>query len=136
MLRFGSKGLDWAATPGHGLKRMSGLTTHILDTAAGRPAAGVAVRVSSRRDGVVVLLGETRTDADGRARLVEGDDLAVGGYRLEFSVADYFRASGAAVSDPPFLDVVVIDFAVADPAQHHHVPLLVSPFGYSTYRGS
>ncbi|CAN7637883.1 hydroxyisourate hydrolase [Caulobacter sp. LjRoot300] len=115
---------------------MSGLTTHILDTAAGRPAAGVAVRVSSRRDGVVVLLGETRTDADGRARLVEGDDLAVGGYRLEFSVADYFRASGAAVSDPPFLDVVVIDFAVADPAQHHHVPLLVSPFGYSTYRGS
>jgi 5-hydroxyisourate hydrolase len=115
---------------------MSGLTTHILDTAAGRPAAGVAVRVSSRRDGVVALLGETRTDADGRARLVEGDDLVVGGYRLEFGVADYFKASGAAVSDPPFLDVVVIDFAVADPAQHHHVPLLVSPFGYSTYRGS
>ena len=115
---------------------MSGLTTHILDTAAGRPAADVVVRVSTRRDGVVSPLSETRTDADGRARLVEGSNLAVGGYRLEFAVADYFKASGAALSDPPFLDVVVIDFAVADPAQHHHVPLLVSPFAYSTYRGS
>ncbi|EJL35951.1 hydroxyisourate hydrolase [Caulobacter sp. AP07] len=115
---------------------MSGLTTHILDTAAGRPAANVAVRISAHREGVVSLLSETRTDADGRARLVEGADLVVGGYRLEFAVADYFRASGAAVSDPPFLDVVVIDFSVADPTQHHHVPLLVSPFGYSTYRGS
>lgn len=115
---------------------MSGLTTHILDTAAGRPAADVVVRVSARRDGVVRLLSETRTDADGRARLVEGADLAVGGYRLEFAVADYFKATGTALSDPPFLDVVVIDFAVADPAQHHHVPLLVSPFAYSTYRGS
>ena len=115
---------------------MSGLTTHILDTAAGRPAANVVVRVSARRDGVVSLLSETRTDADGRARLVEGPDLAVGGYRLEFAVADYFKAAGAALNDPPFLDVVVIDFAVADPAQHHHVPLLVSPFAYSTYRGS
>jgi 5-hydroxyisourate hydrolase len=115
---------------------MSGLTTHILDTAIGRPAAGVVVRVSARRGETVSLLSETRTDADGRARLVEGHDLAVGGYRLEFAVADYFAETGAAVSDPPFLDVVVIDFAVADPAQHHHVPLLVSPFGYSTYRGS
>jgi len=115
---------------------MSGLTTHILDTAGGRPAAGVIVRVSARRGEAVEFLGETRTDGDGRARLVEGADLAAGGYRLEFGVADYFKTSGAAVSDPPFLDVVVIDFAVADPAQHHHVPLLVSPFGYSTYRGS
>jgi 5-hydroxyisourate hydrolase len=115
---------------------MSGLTTHILDTAAGRPAAGVVVRVSARRGEKVSLLSEARTDADGRARLVDGADLAVGGYRLEFSAGDYFKASGAVVSDPPFLDVVVIDFAVADAAQHHHVPLLVSPFAYSTYRGS
>ncbi len=115
---------------------MSGLTTHILDTAAGRPAGGVVVRVFSRRGGAVVPLGETRTDADGRARLVEGEDLTTGGYRLEFAVADYFTGSGAAVSDPPFLDVVVIDFAVADTGQHYHVPLLVSPFAYSTYRGS
>lgn len=115
---------------------MSGLTTHILDTAAGRPAAGVAVRVYRRVEGPPTLLLATATDADGRARLVEGEDLAVGGYRLEFEIAAYFAASGAKVSDPPFLDVVTIDFAVADPAQHHHVPLLVSPFGYSTYRGS
>ena len=115
---------------------MSGLTTHILDLAAGRPAAGVVVRVSARRGEAIVPLARTHTDADGRARLVEGADLAVGGYRLEFEVADYFKASGAAAGDPPFLDVVVIDFAVADAAQHHHVPLLVSPFGYSTYRGS
>jgi aerobic-type carbon monoxide dehydrogenase small subunit (CoxS/CutS family) len=66
--------------------------------------------------GGVSLLSETRTDADGRARLVEGADLAVGGYRLEFAVADYFKGTGAVVSDPPFLDVVVIDFAVSDPA--------------------
>lgn len=115
---------------------MSGLTTHILDTAAGRPAEGVFVRISARHGETVSLLSETRTDGDGRARLVEGEDLVVGGYRLEFSVADYFKRTGAALSDPPFLDVVVIDFAVADPAQHHHVPLLVSPFAYSTYRGS
>ena len=115
---------------------MSGLTTHILDTAAGRPAEGVVVRVSARRGETVSLLSETRTDADGRARLVEGVELTVGRYRLEFAVADYFKGSGAVVSDPPFLDVVVIDFAVADAAQHHHVPLLVSPFAYSTYRGS
>lgn len=115
---------------------MSGLTTHILDLAAGRPAADVAVRVSARQGADVRLLAETRTDADGRARLVEGTSLTAGGYRLEFAVADYFAKTGAVVSDPPFLDVVVIDFAVADPTQHHHVPLLVSPFGYSTYRGS
>ncbi|PXA76335.1 5-hydroxyisourate hydrolase, partial [Caulobacter sp. D4A] len=86
--------------------------------------------------GPPTLLLASATDADGRARLLEGEDLAVGGYRLEFEIAAYFAASGAKVSDPPFLDVVTIDFAVADPAQHHHVPLLVSPFGYSTYRGS
>ena len=115
---------------------MSGLTTHVLDLATGRPAAGVIVRISARADEGLRSLGGATTDADGRARLVEGADLKAGGYRLEFAVAAYFAATGAAVSDPPFLDVVVIDFAVADPAQHHHVPLLVSPFGYSTYRGS
>ncbi|MBI1686912.1 hydroxyisourate hydrolase [Caulobacter hibisci] len=115
---------------------MSGLTTHILDTAAGQPAARVALRVYRRGEGAPVLLKTVETDADGRARLVEGEALAVGGYRIEFDVAAYFAASGAKVSDPPFLDVVTIDFSVADPTQHHHVPLLVSPFGYSTYRGS
>lgn len=115
---------------------MSGLTTHILDQAVGRPAAGVLVRVS-RREGVdLVLQTEIRTDDDGRARLVAGEDIAIGGYRLEFSIGEHFKATGAAVTDPPFLDVVVIDFAVSNLEQHWHVPLLVSPYGYSTYRGS
>jgi 5-hydroxyisourate hydrolase len=115
---------------------MSGLTTHILDQAAGRPAAGVLVRVSRRAGGAVSPVAEVRTDEDGRARLVAGEAIAVGGYRLEFSMGAYFAATAAAVTDPPFLDVVVIDFAVSDVAQHWHVPLLVSPYGYSTYRGS
>jgi len=112
---------------------MTGLTTHILDTATGRPAADVLVCLS-RRDGEV--LGTFRTDSDGRARLLSGEAMAVGGYRLAFSIGDYFQRTGAAVTDPPFLDVVTLDFAVADATQHYHVPLLVSPFGYSTYRGS
>lgn len=115
---------------------MSGLTTHILDQASGKPAAGVVVRVS-RRDGAdLVQVTEQRTDADGRARLIAGEDLAVGGYRLEFAIGDHFKASGLPITDPPFLDVVVIDFAVSNTQQHWHVPLLVSPYGYSTYRGS
>ena len=113
---------------------MSGLTTHILDQAAGKPAAGVMVRVS-RRDGDA-LSRELRTDLDGRARLIEGEDLVIGRYRLEFAIGDHFKASGLPVTDPPFLDVVVIDFAVSNVEQHWHVPLLVSPYGYSTYRGS
>jgi 5-hydroxyisourate hydrolase len=115
---------------------MSGLTTHILDQAAGRPAADVTVRVARREGDRLQPLAEIRTDADGRARLVAGEDLRVGGYRLEFAIGEHFQARGAPVTDPPFLDVVVIDFAVSDVEQHWHVPLLVSPYGYSTYRGS
>ena len=115
---------------------MSGLTTHILDQASGKPAADVVVRVSRRESDRPALVAEFRTDADGRARLVAGEDLKVGGYRLEFSIGAYFKASGLPVTDPPFLDVVVIDFAVSNVEQHWHVPLLVSPYGYSTYRGS
>jgi len=115
---------------------VSGLTTHVLDLSAGRAAAGVIVWLFRRGGGEPRLIGEFRTDADGRARLLDGEALETGGYRLEFEIGAYFKTAGAAVSDPPFLDVVVIDFSVADPASHHHVPLLVSPFGYSTYRGS
>lgn len=115
---------------------MSGLTTHILDQAAGKPAAGVAVRVSRREGAGVSLLAELRTDADGRARLIAGENLTIGGYRLEFAIGDHFAASNLPVTEPPFLDVVVIDFAVSSVEQHWHVPLLVSPYGYSTYRGS
>ncbi|WP_184717566.1 hydroxyisourate hydrolase [Caulobacter sp.] len=115
---------------------MSGLTTHILDQAAGKPAAGVAVRVSRREASEVAFVAEFRTDADGRARLLAVEDLRVGGYRLEFAIGEHFKASGLAVTEPPFLDVVVIDFAVSNLEQHWHVPLLVSPYGYATYRGS
>lgn len=111
---------------------MSGLTTHVLDTAHGRPAAGMAVRlfVDDRPAGRGV------TNADGRCPALLGDALAIGCYRLEFEVAAYFRTLGVALPDPPFLDIVRIDFGVADTGSHHHVPLLVSPFAYSTYRGS
>jgi 5-hydroxyisourate hydrolase len=117
-------------------QRMSGLTTHILDQAAGKPAANVGVRVSRRDGDQEQALAELRTDADGRARLVAGEDLQIGRYRLEFAIGEHFKASGAPVSDPPFLDIVVIDFSVSNLEQHWHVPLLVSPYGYSTYRGS
>jgi 5-hydroxyisourate hydrolase len=113
---------------------MTGLTTHVLDTTHGRPAAGVALRLI--REGAVLV--ETRTNADGRcdAPLLTDATIAVGAYRLEFEVGAYFRAAGVTLPEPAFLETVAIDFGVADTAAHYHVPLLVSPFGYSTYRGS
>jgi len=109
------------------------LSTHVLDTATGKPAA--AVRVVLRRDGAVLV--DTRTNADGRTDkpLLDGPAFANGSYELTFHMGDYFRACGTAVSDPPFLDVIPLRFSIAEDA-HYHVPLLVSPFGYSTYRGS
>ncbi len=114
---------------------MSGLTTHVLDTANGTPAANMALRLY-KGDGT--LLVETKTNADGRCDgpLLDAQAVKSGPYRLEFDVAAYFAAKGADLPDPPFLDVVVIDFSIADTKAHYHVPLLVSPFGYSTYRGS
>jgi 5-hydroxyisourate hydrolase len=113
---------------------MTGLTTHVLDTTHGRPAAGVALRLI--KDGVVVV--ETVTNADGRcdAPLLTAETIAAGTWRLEFEIGDYFRRHGAALPEPAFLETVGIDFGIADTAAHYHVPLLVSPFGYSTYRGS
>lgn len=110
------------------------LTTHVLDTAAGRPAAGVTVELS--RDGA--LLATAVTNADGRcdAPLLAGPDLVAGIYELRFHVGAYFRAAGVALPDPAFLDVVPVRFGIAGAAAHYHVPLLVSPYGYSTYRGS
>jgi 5-hydroxyisourate hydrolase len=111
---------------------MGRLTTHVLDTASGRPAAGVAVEL--RRAGETLV--RTRTNEDGRtdAALLEGDALAVGEYELLFDVGAYFAALD--LPDPPFLGLVPVRFAVADPAAHYHVPLLASPWAYSTYRGS
>ncbi len=113
---------------------MSGLSTHVLDLTTGRPAAGVRVRLR-RLSGDVSMLAECLTDLDGRTRLLEAGDLQTTSYRLTFDIGAYYGRCDA-VTDPPFLDEVTIDFGVADPARHHHVPLLVSPFGYSTYRGS
>jgi 5-hydroxyisourate hydrolase len=109
---------------------MSGLSTHVLDTAHGRPAAGVTVRLT--RDGA--LLFEGATNADGRCPGLPA--ISPGRYCITFAVAAYFRAVGVTLPDPPFLDVIAIDFGVAEDDGHYHVPLLVSPYGYSTYRGS
>jgi 5-hydroxyisourate hydrolase len=112
---------------------MGRLSTHVLDTSVGRPAAGV--RLVLRRGGEV--LADTRTNADGRTDkpLLEGAAFRTGAYELTFHVGDYFRAKGTPLADPPFLDVIPLRFSIADDADYH-VPLLVSPFGYSTYRGS
>jgi 5-hydroxyisourate hydrolase len=117
---------------------MGRLTTHVLDTAQGRPASGLALALS-RHDGArYVEVKRATTNADGRcdAPLLEGPAFAAGRYRLEFDAAAYFRASGVVLPDPPFLDRVTLDFGVADPGAHYHVPLLLSPWSYSTYRGS
>lgn len=113
---------------------MGQLTTHVLDTLGGRPGAGVRIRLF--RDGK--LLGESVTGANGRTETALLADVAfrAGHYRLEFAVGDYYRGIGVALPEPAFLDVVPIDFGVADATQHYHVPLLISPFAYSTYRGS
>jgi 5-hydroxyisourate hydrolase len=114
--------------------QMSGLTTHILDTMHGRPAAGVSLRLL--REGEAVTSGITNMDGRVDPPLLDGKTLTAGRYRLEFDVGEYFRDMGVSLPDPPFLDVVVIDFGVAETTSHYHVPLLVSPYGYSTYRGS
>ena len=115
---------------------MGKLTTHILDTANGRPASGVSIRLFSM-SGARDLLASTTTNSDGRndAALLEGDAMQSGSYELEFDIGPYFAAQGNEQGDPAFLDTVVVRFSVtAD--QNYHVPLLVSPWRYSTYRGS
>ena len=119
---------------------MSGgrLTTHVLDTARGVPAAGVAItlyRISGQSHRKVM---EAVTNADGRvdAPLLAGDALTAGTYELVFGAGDYLRRTGQAGAEVLFLDEIPIRFGVAEPGAHYHVPLLISPFAYSTYRGS
>jgi len=107
------------------------LSTHVLDTAHGTPASGIALVLE---DDAGTVLHRGVTNADGRCP--DLPMLGAGRYRLRFDVAAYFRAQGVVLADPPFLDVVAIDFGVAGEAGHYHVPLLVSPYAYSTYRGS
>jgi 5-hydroxyisourate hydrolase len=113
---------------------MSAITTHVLDTARGRPAAGVAVTLYRASDGGWILLGQSVTDTDGRCRnlLASGAPLSTGTYRLCFETGAWFRAGGVEAFHPE----VIITFDVTGSSEHYHVPLLISPFGYTTYRGS
>ena len=118
---------------------MGRLTTHMLDTASGLPAAGVQVRVYAVGAGDArTLLLETRTNADGRCDkpLLEGEAFRAGRYEIVFGAGAYFARQGTALVQPSFVEDVVLRFGIADPSQHYHVPLLVSPWSYSTYRGS
>jgi 5-hydroxyisourate hydrolase len=113
------------------------LSTHVLDTMHGCPAAGMRVSLS-RLDGTqFVTLNSLVLNADGRSgALLDDASMAVGRYRLVFAVAAYFRARGVALPAPPFVDEVPVDFGIADASAKYHVPLLASPWAYSTYRGS
>ncbi len=117
---------------------MGHLSTHVLDTAHGCPAAGMRVSLQRVDAEGPVTLKTLALNADGRADgpLLDAAGMAAGRYRLLFEVAPYFRARGVALPDPPFIDTVALDFGIADAAGYYHVPLLVSPFSYSTYRGS
>lgn len=118
---------------------MGHLSTHVLDTMNGCPAAGMAVKLQRIDGNKVVTLQAFKLNADGRndgGALLNAQTMAAGRYRLVFSVAPYFRGINVMLPEPPFIDDVLLDFGIADAAGHYHVPLLVSPWAYSTYRGS
>jgi 5-hydroxyisourate hydrolase len=113
---------------------MARISTHVLDTSRGKPAQGLAIELHF----CAKLVKTDVTNGDGRTDqpLVSADRLETGVYELTFHAGDYFRATGVTLTAPPFLDDVVVRFGVADPNGNYHVPLLLSPYGYSTYRGS
>ena len=111
---------------------MNSFSTHVLDTMNGRPAAGMALVLNGPNGEI----SRGSTNADGRCPDLAPAGLAPGRYEIRFAVAVYFRAQGVDLPDPPFLDEVNVDFGIAADGGHYHVPLLVSPYGYSTYRGS
>lgn len=115
-----------------------GLSTHVLDTMHGCPAAGMAITLYAMEGDTATVLKSLVLNQDGRtdAPLFDNDSLKVGTYRLRFDVAGYFKARGVQLPEPNFLGQVNLDFGVAHPDQHYHVPLLVSPWSHSTYRGS
>jgi 5-hydroxyisourate hydrolase len=117
---------------------MARLSTHVLDTSRGAPAAGIPVELHFLADGQRHLLATSVTNADGRtdSPLLAGERLEVGVYELTFRTRDYLARSGAMLTEPPFLDDIVVRVGIAEPTGHYHVPLLLSPYGYSVYRGS
>ena len=117
---------------------MARLSTHVLDTSRGQPAQGLAVELHILRDAERQRLAATTTNTDGRTDvpLLSAERLETGTYELTFHAAEYFRHAGVLLADPPFLGDIVIRFGIADPHGHYHVPLLLCPYGYSTYRGT
>lgn len=117
---------------------MGRLTTHVLDTAHGKPAAGMTIEFFAREGGGWTLIKTLTTNADGRTDqpLFEGDAMRTGEFQLLFYAGDYFRRAGVTLPKPAFLECVPLVFGIADAAAHYHVPLLCSPWSYSTYRGS
>ncbi|MDL2409330.1 hydroxyisourate hydrolase [Rhizobium calliandrae] len=118
---------------------MTGLTTHVLDTALGKPAEGLAIDVFKIEGETRKHLKTVTTNSDGRidsGPILVGDSFVAGTYELLFRAGDYLSRTGAKLPEPPFLDLVPIRFGIADTTAHYHVPLLLSPYGYSTYRGS
>jgi 5-hydroxyisourate hydrolase len=117
---------------------MGKLSTHVLDTAQGQPAAGVRIALYKVESNAKTMLKQIVTNQDGRcdAPLLQEGDMQVGQYELVFDAGDYFASQGVALPTPRFIDRVVIAFGIADATQNYHVPLVVSPWAYSTYRGS
>ncbi|KAA0012806.1 hydroxyisourate hydrolase [Billgrantia pellis] len=117
---------------------MGRLTTHVLDTAQGRPGEGIRIEVFRLEGEARTSLKTVTTNDDGRCdnAILEGGDFTSGEYELVFHAGDYLRRQGVQAKEPRFLDVIPLRFGVADASQHYHVPLLLSPYGYSTYRGS
>jgi 2-oxo-4-hydroxy-4-carboxy-5-ureidoimidazoline decarboxylase len=131
--------LDQKVSAPDKLKVSGHLSTHVLDTHSGAPAAGVGIELWELSDaGPSRLLVRTTSNRDGRTEkpLIAGRPVPTGTYELRFAIAAYFAARGATLSDPPFLDVVPLRFAIAEPEGHYHVPLVMTPWSYATYRGS
>ena len=117
---------------------MARLSTHVLDTSRGQAAAGLKLELHRIEDGARVHCLTARTNADGRTGepLLSGERIPAGRYEITFAAGEYFRALGMVLPDPPFLDEIVVRFGIFDPSANYHVPLLLSPYGYSTYRGT
>ncbi|MGQ0674665.1 MAG: 2-oxo-4-hydroxy-4-carboxy-5-ureidoimidazoline decarboxylase [Rhodospirillales bacterium] len=138
ILRIGALRLDERVHAPDRLKVHGRLSTHVLDAHGGRPAAGVAIELVELADGGARTVARAATNADGRTDqpLIQGRPVPIARYELRFAIGAYFAGQGTKQADPPFLDVVPVRFAVAEPESHYHVPLLATPWSYTTYRGS